>query len=190
MLTTLGIGSFIRDEMGLASFFGCRFLHLTLFPFIETDFMELAHTDTLVSLVNPGTVAVNARTELIGLDGIAVGNLTTPIPARGSRSLLVSEAFRDVLPANHAGGRTFHGYMKVSSDAGLAGWLRIDTPLSRRLLRGRGVEEIVPAPLLMASHFASGSASLYRSELNFINAGNAAVTLELVAQDNRGGRIG
>jgi hypothetical protein len=157
---------------------------------VNTGFMELEYTDTLISLVNPGSAVANARTELIGLDGNAVGNLTIPVPARGSRSLMVSEAFRNALPANNVGGRAFAGYMRVSSDAGLSGWLRIDTPLSRRLLRGRGAEEIVPSPLLMASHFASGSASLYRSGLNCINAGNGPVTIELVAQDNRGGSVG
>lgn len=157
---------------------------------VDTGFLELGYTDTLLSLVNPGAATAGAHAELIGLDGIVAGNSAISIPARGSRSLLVSEAFRDVLPANSVGGRTFRGYARVTSDAGLAGWLRIDTPLSRRLLRGRGAEEITPAPLLMASHFVSGSASLYRSELNCLNAGNSHVTLELVAQDNRGGRIG
>ena len=157
---------------------------------VNTGFAELEHTDTFVTLINPGSVVASARAQLIGLDGLIVDNLAVSIPARASRTVLVSESFRDVLPANSYGGRTFKGYMKVSSDVALAGWLRIDTPLSRRLLRGRAVEEIVAARIAMVSHFASGGASLYHSVLNLINAGDAAVVLEISAQDNRGGKIG
>ncbi len=157
---------------------------------VNTGFMELQYTDTLVNLINPGTAAANARAELIGLDGSAVGELSVLIPAGASRTLRVSEAFRDVLLPNNVGGKTFSGYMKVSCDVGLAGWLRIDTPLSRRLLRGRGVEEIVPARLAIVSHFAFGSPALYRSELNFVNAGDTALTLDLVAQIDGGGGFG
>jgi hypothetical protein len=156
---------------------------------VNTGFMELEYTETLINLINPGTAAANAHAELIGLDGVAAGDLVVSIPARASRTLCVSESFRDALPPNNVGGRTFRGYMKISSDEGLAGWLRIDTPLSRRLLGGRGVEEIVPARLAMVSHFAFGSPALYHSELNFINAGDSAVTLDLVAQVDHGGRF-
>ena len=156
---------------------------------VNTGFMELEYTETLVNLINPGTAAANAHAELIGLDGGAIGDLIVSIPARANRTLRVSESFRDVLPPNSVGGRTFRGYMKISSDERLAGWLRVDTPLSRRLLRGRGVEEIVPARLAMVSHFAFGGPTLYRSELNFINAGDTAVTLDLVAQVDPGVRF-
>ncbi len=149
---------------------------------VNTGFMELEHTDTMISLINPGSAAASVRAELFGLDGVAAGELPVSIPARANRTLRVSEAFRDLLPANGVGGRTFRGYMKVSSDVGLAGWLRIDTPLSRSLLRGRGAEEIVAARLVLASHFAFGGSTLYHSELNFVNAGAAAVTLDLMAQ--------
>ncbi len=157
---------------------------------VETGFVELGYTDTLAALVNPGVVAANARAELIGLDGSAVGNLAISIPPRACSTFTVSQAFRDVLPTNSAGGRTFRGHMRVSSDAGLAGWLRIDMPLSRRLVRGLGADEVAPVRLLMASHFASGGSSLYRTELDLINAGSTPLTLELTAEDNRGGRIG
>ncbi len=157
---------------------------------VNTGFMELEHTETLVILINPGTAAANAHAELIGLDGVAAGDIVVSIPARASHTLRVSESFSYVLPPNPVGGRTFRGYMKISSDVGLAGWLRIDTPLSRRLLRGRGVEEIIPAPLAMVSHFAFGSPALYLSELNFINTGDSAVILDMVTQVDRGGRFG
>ncbi len=149
---------------------------------VNTGFMELEYADTLVSLVNPGSAAANVRAELIGLDGVIAGEIPVSIAARASRTLRVSEAFRDVLPANGVGGRTFRGYMKISSDVGLAAWLRIDTPLSRSLLRGPGAEEILSARLAVASHFAFGSSALYHSELNFVNTGASTVTLDLAAQ--------
>ncbi len=157
---------------------------------VNTGFTELAFADTLVSLVNPGTGSVDAHVELIDLNGVAAGDLSVSITARACRTLRVSESFRDALPPNSMGGRTFAGYMKISSDPGLAAWLRVDTPLSRRLLRGRGEEETAPARLAIASHFAFGSSALYHSELSLINAGNSAVTLDLVAQDDRGGKLG
>ena len=157
---------------------------------VQTGFYELYHMDTYVILINPGNVTAIARAELIGTDGRTAGSQTIQIAASGSRVLRVSETFRDVLPANSLGGRTFTGYMKVVSNPGLAGWVRIDTPLSRRLLRGRGIEEIEPASLAMAAHFAYGSANLYRSALNLVNIGDASVALEITAQDDRGGRIG
>ncbi len=157
---------------------------------VNTGFVELEHTETLVSLINPGTAAATVRAEMIGMDGRSAGDLALSIPARASRTFRVSESFRDALPQNSAGGRTFGGYMRVSSDLGLAAWLRIDTPLSRRLLRGRGSEEIVPTRLALVSHFAFGSPALYHSALNFINTGDAAVTLDLVAQNDRGNTFG
>ncbi len=157
---------------------------------VNTGFMELEYTDTLVSLINPGNMPARADAELVGLDGSGAGKIMVSIPAHGSRTLRVSESFHETLPPNSVGGRTFRGYMRVSSDEALSGWLRIDTPLSRVFLRGSGVEEIVPARFAMASHFASGGPALYRSELNFINAGDSGVTLELTAQDDRGGKLG
>ncbi len=157
---------------------------------VNTGFVELDYADSLVVLVNPGASAANARIELSALDGRTAGILPVFIPARGSRALRISESFRDLLPANNPGGRKFDGYAKVFSDEPLAGWLRNDTPLSVRLIRGRAISEIEPASLVVAGHFASGGASLYRSTLNLINLGDAPAKLELVAQDDRGKTIG
>lgn len=157
---------------------------------VNTGFMELDYTDTLISLINPEGSSALANLELIGLDGVTAGKLDLSIPAHGNRILRVAESFAAVLPPNGAGGRTFRGYLEISSDKRLAGWLQIDTPLSRRLLRGRAAEEIVPARLALVSHFAFGSPALYRSTLNFINAGDSAITLELAAQDDRGKKLG
>ena len=157
---------------------------------VDTGFLELGHTDTRISLVNPGSEPASAQAELIDLDGLVAGNLAIFLPARGSRTLRLSESFRDVLPRNQAGGRTFRGYLKITSDSGLAAWLQIETPLSRRLLRGSGTGELAPAREVFASHFVFGGPALYRSELNLINAGSASVTLDIVAQDDRGRSVG
>ncbi len=157
---------------------------------VDTGFLELGHTDTRISLVNPGSEPASAQAELIGLDGLVAGNLAIVMPARGSRTLRLSESFRDVLPPNHAGGRTFRGYMRVTSESSLAAWLQIETPLSRKSLRGFGTEEIAPEREVFASHFVFGGPALYHSELNLINAGNASVTLDMVAQDDRGMSVG
>ncbi len=154
---------------------------------VNTGFTELDHADTLVNLINPGSAPATANADLIGLDGVVAGSFRITVPALGCRTMRVSESFLDALPKNGAGGRTFSGYLKITSDAGLAGWLCIDTPLSRGLLRGRGVEEIGPVRLAMVGHFALGSPSLYLSALNLINAGGSAVTFDLAARLDGGG---
>ncbi len=157
---------------------------------VNTGFAELDHTDTSLLLVNPGGTAASARADLIAMDGRAAGSLALLVPARGSRSVRISESFRDLLPPNGLGGRRFDGYLKVVSDAGLAGWLRVETPLSSRILRGRTPEETGPAAVIIAGHFASGGTSLYHSTLNLINAGDVPAELEVLAQDDRGRMIG
>ena len=157
---------------------------------VNTGLVELGHTDTHIALVNPGSVPASGRAELIGIDGRTVGSLEISIPASGSRIIRVSESFRDVLPENNLGGRKFDGYVKMASDVGIAGWQRVETPLSRGLLRGRAVEEIVPESQLLAAHFASGGMALYSSVLNLINGGDSPLKLTLTAQDERGNNIG
>lgn len=157
---------------------------------VNTGFVELDNTDTSLILVNPGDTAASARVDLIALDGRPAGSLPVPVPARGSLTIRVSQSFRDVLPENGVGGRRFDGYAKAVADVGLAAWLRVDTPLSLRVLRGRAPDETGPTSLAIAGHFASGGASLYRSTLNLINAGDGPARLELLAQDDRGRAIG
>ncbi len=163
-----------------------------LLPHVEinTGFTELDYTDTLVVLVNPGGAAAGARADLISIDGRPAGSIQVSIPASGSRTIRVSESFRDVMQSNGLGGQRFDGYLQIVADAGLAGWLQIETPLSRRMLRGRAPEDSPPVPLAMASHFASGGALLYRSALNLVNVGDTSARLELVVQDDRGKNIG
>jgi hypothetical protein len=163
-----------------------------LFDLVDvfTGFAELEHTDSLVTLVNPGGTAEEAQLELFGFDGKSAGTATAAIPALGSRTLRVSGVFGDALPGNGLGGKAFAGYLKVVSGTGLAGWLRIETPLSRRLLRGRSIPEIESTSLAVAPHFAAGGGELYRSVLTLVNAGVAAARLELNAQDDGGRPIG
>jgi hypothetical protein len=157
---------------------------------VNTGFTELDHADTLLYFVNPGGAAARARADLIAVDGRQAGSLPVFIPAHGSRAIRVSEAFGTTLPANGVGGRTFDGYVKAVSDVKLACWLRIETPLSVRILRGRAPEESSASSVIMAGHFAAGGALLYHSTLNLINTGDTAAQLELIAQDDRGRRIG
>ncbi len=161
---------------------------------VLTGFMELGHSDTLVSLVNPGSAVANAQAALVSVDGLTngltIGMLNIAIPACGSRTVRISEAFDSVLPPNQLGGRIFRGYLKVTADMPLAAWLQIETPLSRRLLSGSSIDSVVPERQLLVSHFASGSPALYSSQLNVINIADTAVTLDIVAQDDRGLAIG
>src|SRR5262245_1933110 len=96
---------------------------------INTGFMELAHTDTQISIINTGTAAANVTAQLTGLDGVAKGTVSITVPANGSRSDRISELFRDALPNNNVGGKTFEGYASLSSDVPISAWQRVDTPL-------------------------------------------------------------
>jgi hypothetical protein len=157
---------------------------------INTGFVELDHTDTSCALVNPGGNTANAKVELIGLEGKSVAGLTFAVPAFGSLTIRLSEAFRELLPAGNAGGRRFDGYARIVADTGIAVWCRIDTPVSMRLLRGRSRAEMQTTESAIGNHFASGGASLYRSTLNLVNPGDSTARLELVAMDDRGQIIG
>jgi hypothetical protein len=157
---------------------------------VNTGFVEIEHTETFVTLVNPGEDAANIQAELLCLDGREAGSVTIQVDPRGSRTLGISDVFRDALPENGAGGKIFTGYMKVAANAPIAAWLRIDTPLSRRMLSGRALEAIQPASLAIAPHFAYGSIVMYDSTLSLVNIGDAQSLLELRAQDERGTVLG
>jgi hypothetical protein len=157
---------------------------------VNTGFVELRHTDTLVQIINPNAAVAGVRTELVNLDGVIVGNLTLSIAPRAARTMRISESFRNALPANNVGGHIFNGYLRLASDIAVSGWLRIDTPLSRRLVGGRASADISPSRLATVAYFASGGPAPYHSELNLINAGEAAITLELSARNSRGEIIG
>src|SRR5262245_59480046 len=99
-----------------------------LLPHVEvnTGFMELNYADTTVAIVNPGTVTANVTARLFGLDGVARGSTQLTLSPRGAKTVTVSEAFASFIPGNGAGGRTFQGYVRLTSDVGIVAWQRID----------------------------------------------------------------
>ncbi len=155
---------------------------------VNTGFLELGHTETRVVIVNPGDITANVDVGLFGLEGGLRGRIPIGVPPRGTRSVRVSELFSAVIPANNAGGKTFEGYIRLVSDAPIAAWERIDTPLSRSVLRGRGVEEIQTMPIAVLPHFAFGGN--YGSFVNIVNPGSNTLSLVLSAVDDRGRDIG
>jgi hypothetical protein len=155
---------------------------------VNTGFTELSHTDTQIALVNPNDAAANVTAQLIGIDGGARGSITMIVAAQGSRTFLISEAFQNVLPGNTLGGKTFEGSLRLSSDVAVAAWLRIERPLSKSILRGRGVADINPTNLAIIPHFVFGGS--YESVVNVVNPTTAAMNLELTAFDDRGRRMG
>jgi hypothetical protein len=163
-----------------------------LLPHVEvnTGFMELNYADTTVAIVNPGAVTANVTARLFGLDGAARGSTQLTLSPRGAKTVTVSEAFASFIPGNGAGGRTFQGYVRLTSDVGIVAWQRIDTPLSQSLLRGKGANEIRSTTVAMIPHFAFGGQSNYNSSINLINPTDAPIRLELSALDDRGNIMG
>jgi hypothetical protein len=155
---------------------------------IFTGFVELNHIDTYVAVVNPGSTPATVTARLFGLDGATPGSTVITVPAGGSRTLTLSETFRDVLPDNRLGGRVFQGYMRLTSNVPIAAWERIETPLSRKLARGRSLEEIRSTTLAVIPHFVIGAE--YESVVNVVNPTAGPQTLELAAMDERGNVIG
>ena len=156
---------------------------------VDTGFKELGATDTLVAIVHPGSVFTTTVTlELIGLDGAVAGALTRSLAIRSSLTLRVSDAFGDFMPDNGVGGRTFEGYLRLRSTLGIAAWQRVETPLVHTVLRGRGLEELDSSGVVLAPYFVFGGG--YRSTLNLINPSAESVSLELIAEDGRGGTLG
>jgi hypothetical protein len=102
--------------------------------------------------------------------------------------MAVSEAFRDFLPDNRLNGKVFQGYVRLTSNVPIAAWARIETPLSRKLARGRVLEEIRSTPVVLIPHFATGAE--YQSILNVVNPTSASINLDLEAVDDRGIVVG
>jgi len=155
---------------------------------INTGFMELDHTDTQIAIVNAGTAAANVTAQLIGLDGVVKGTATIPVPASGSRIDRISELFRDALPNNSVGGKTFEGYARLSSDVPISAWQRIDTPLSRNMLRAVSVPADTSNAVI--PHFVFGGGVFYDSILNIVNVGPGSSPLELKMFIDKGSTIG
>jgi len=157
---------------------------------VNTGFLELAATDTMITAVNPGSSFATVSVQLIGLNGLTAATKSLSIEARGSTFARISQMFADELPKNSAGGRVFSGYIRLIADAGIAAWERVETPLSRSMLRGRTADEIHSTTLATLPHFVFGGSSLYGTILNLINPTSSSLTLELSARSDNNQQIG
>src|SRR5262245_27228276 len=137
--------------------------------------------------MNQRTAPASITVQLVGLDGAVKGALTISVPLNGSRTDRVSELFRDALPNNSVGGKSFEGYIRLSSDVAISAWQRIDTPLSRNMLRGITAPQDVSSVVI--PHFVTGGGLGLDSILNVANPGPGANVLELKAFDDRGNAI-
>ncbi len=79
-------------------------------------YVELEHTDTVISIVNAGIAPAGVTAQLVGLDGIIIGTLSITVPASGCRKARMSELFRDVSPNNSSAGKKFDGDLRLSAD--------------------------------------------------------------------------
>jgi len=155
---------------------------------VNTGFVELDHTDTVISIVNAGIAPASVAEQLVGLDGVVIGTVSMTVPAGSSRTGRISELFREVLPNNLSGGKKFDGYLRLSADVPISAWQRIDTPLSRSLLRGRSLPSELSNAII--PHFAIGGENFYESVLNLVNPGPSSSVFELRAFDDRGNNLG
>ena len=90
------------------------------------------------------------------------------------------------MPDNGAGGRSFEGYLRLTSSAGVAAWQMVETPLVRGILGGVPLAQT--DSVVMAPYFVFGGA--YRSTLNLINPTDESVIIQLIAEDGSGRSIG
>jgi hypothetical protein len=134
---------------------------------VNTGFVELAHTDTDDAIVNSGSNPASITAQLFGLDGAARARAPFIVAARGSLVFKVSEVFREAMPANNPGGRTFSGYVRLASDVPIAAWQRVETPLTRSALRGRALGETPSTTSVVIPHFFFDGS--YEAILNAVN---------------------
>ncbi len=154
---------------------------------VDTGFKELGATDTLVAIVFPGSFfPATVTVELGGLDALVAGSVTITMVARSSQVFGVSDVFRDFMPDNGVGGRSFQGHLRLRSTLGIAAWGRVESPLFRTSQMARSVTEVETSTTVLAAYFVFGGG--YRAVLNVVNPTDQAVSLELVAEDGRGGR--
>ena len=155
---------------------------------VNTGFMELNHTDTQILVVNPNTTLANVLLQLVAQDGAQRGTFPLNVPGGGSKVVRVSEVFANILPNNNAGGKSFQGHVRATSNVSIAAWQRVETPLTRSMLRGRTGSDIAPTTQVIVSHFVFDGT--YRSTLNVINPTGSPVSLEMTAGGNAGQNLG
>ncbi len=154
---------------------------------VDTGFRELGHIDTVITIARPGGLfPAPVLLDLVGIDGVRVGGVSVTLGASRSRTFRVSDTFRDVLPDNGAGGKSFEGYLRLSTGAGIVAWQMVETPLFAHVLDAQSVSET--AGIVLAPFFVFGGG--YRSTLNLVNPTDEEITVELVARDRSGGAIG
>ncbi len=154
---------------------------------LNIGFVELAYTDTYIAIVNSGTTAATVTVTAQTLDGTS-GALTPPlgtltVPANGSRSFLLSELLRNMQP----GITKFEGYVSLSSNVPISAWQRVDTPLSRSMLRGISTPANFSGTVI--PHFVFGGEN-YNSVVNLVNPGSTTTGIELRAVADNGATLG
>ena len=155
---------------------------------VNTGFQELGFTDTEVHIVVGSEILpAVVESDLIGLDGVVVASDSMTIPASGTTTFTISEVFGDFLPDNGVGGRTFNGYLRLTSSLNITAWQMVETPLFRRILAAQTVPDPETTGPVLAPFFAFGAG--YQSTLNLVNTSGTSLTLELTPEDGRGGTL-
>ena len=77
---------------------------------VNTGFVELDHTDTVISIVNAVIEPASVTAQLVGLDTGIIGTVSMTDTGDSGSTGRVSELFREVLPNNSLGGKKFDGY--------------------------------------------------------------------------------
>jgi hypothetical protein len=153
---------------------------------VDTGFKELGFTDTEVHIVAaPGIFPVTVQSQLIGLDGVVVSSMPMTVPSSGSTNFKISSVYGDLLPDNGVGGRTFNGYLRLTSNRNITAWQMVETPLFRRILAAQAIPDPTASGPVLAPFFAFGAG--YQSTFNLVNTSAASLTLELTAEDGRNG---
>ena len=156
---------------------------------VDTGFKELGATDTLVALVFPGSfLPATVTVALVGLDAVVAGSVTITMAARTSQVFRLSDVFRDFMPDNGVGGRTFEGYLTLTSTQGIAAWGRVETPLFRTTQVARATSAVEETTTTLGPYFVFGGG--YRAVLNLVNPTDQAVSLDIVGEDGDGGTLG
>jgi hypothetical protein len=155
---------------------------------VNTGFMELAHTDTRIAIINANDRLANILAHLFHLDGSSAATLPLNVVGGGSSTFRVSELFATFLPGNNVGGKTFQGHIRITSNVPIAAWQRIETPLTQSMLRGKTSAELPSTVQAMFPHFVFDAT--YRSTMNVVNPATSPLSLELAAFSNTGQQIG